>query len=108
MLRANKLKCNAVAHLLHRNVKATCEEKTSQFSNPTGLSKTGNLLRFGRFGVWAYTFTSRASHLAFFGHSQNPGSTLSGGFVLCARTSLLPKQLTDSQELAGSPVQYEG
>jgi len=74
MLRANKLKCNAVAHLLHQNVEATSEEKSSQFSNPSGLSKTGNLLRCGRFGLWAYTFTSRALHLACFGQSQNPGS----------------------------------
>gem|GEM_PF-2445607 len=74
MLRANKLKCNAVAHLLHRNVKAASEEKSSQFSNPSGLSKTGNLLRCGRFAVCAYTCTSRALHLACFGQSQNLGS----------------------------------
>jgi|GEM_PF-2209303 len=74
VLRTNKLKCNAVAHLLHRNVKATSEEKSSRFSKPSGLSKTGNLLRGGRFGVCAYTCTSRALHLACLGQSQNPGS----------------------------------
>gem|GEM_PF-3165333 len=73
VLRANKLKCNAVAHLLHRNVKATSEEKSSRFLNPTGLPKTGNLLRCGRFAVCAYTCTSRALHLACFGQSQNLG-----------------------------------
>jgi len=73
VLRANKLKCNAVAHLLHRNVKPTSEEKSSLFSNPSGLSKTGNLPRCGRFAVWAYTCTSRALHLACFGQSQNLG-----------------------------------
>ena len=73
VLRANKLKCNAVAHLLHRNVEATSEEKSSQSSNPSGLSKTGNLLRCGRFGVWTYPCTSCALHLACFGQSQNLG-----------------------------------
>jgi len=72
--RANKLKCNAVAHLLHQNVETTSEEKSSQSSNPSGLSKTGNLLRCGRFAVCAYTCTSRALHLACFGQSQNLGS----------------------------------
>ena len=76
MLSANKLKCNAVAHLLHRNVKATSEEKSSLFSNPSGLSKTGNLPRCGRFAVCAYTCTSRALHLACFAQSQNLGSGL--------------------------------
>ena len=82
VLRANKLKCNAVAHLLHRNVKAISEDKSSRFSNPSGLSKTGNLLRCGRFGVCAYTFTSRALHLACFGQSQNLGLLVAKDFRL--------------------------
>jgi len=73
VLHANKLKCNAVANLLHRNVKVTSDGKSSRLSNPSGLSKTGNLLRCGRFAVCAYTCTSRALHLACFGQSQNLG-----------------------------------
>jgi len=54
-------------------VKAASEERKQPILKPFGIVENGQFAALRRFGVCAYTCTSRALHLACFGQSQNLG-----------------------------------
>jgi len=73
VLRTNKLKRNAVAHLLHRNVKVTSEEKKQPILKPLRIVENRQSALLQEVRSMRINLHPRALHLACFGQSQNLG-----------------------------------